>query len=442
MRRRERLTDILVGVVLMVGATGVAQRGGEQRPFLLSENGSGRSTGYAEANKIITLGGKTHVTWLDSVGGAFWVRARTLDRQTGEWSPTYTVGKAYDNHGGPALAADSKGYLHIVYYPHHHPFRYRKSLRPNDASAWGEESQFGALCTYPTLLVAPDDTLVLTCRESNKDGKPWVMNRYIKLPGKPWSGPKTTMVSDESGYSHYQEALAWGPDHKTIHLSTRMYGGKPGRAHTVGYMRSHDLGETWEDATGKVITLPATSKTCTVLASDSKKPASFRCGAIAVGADGAPMILYSDAHEAPNQAWIVRLDPATGAEQRQALQPYAAKLIAGVSLAMPGGLSIDTTGRLHVVITMAPATDKVRWGNPPEDVIYLTAQEFGADFAACAVSPVDPRVPSWLPNIERPTGHNQVPPQLGIIYQTGGPGKENTQVVSNLVYWWQRGEAE
>ena len=436
MMRREIFIVALVGAMMMVGTNGLAQEAAARKPFLLSENGSGRSTGYAEANKIVTLGDKTHVTWLDSADGAFWVRIRTLDRKTGEWSPTHTVGKAYDNHGGPALAADSKGYLHIVYYPHHHPFHYRKSLRPNDVSAWGEEEQFGTFSTYPTLLVAPDDTLVLTCRESNKDHKPWVMNRYIKLPGKPWSGPKAIMISDEAGYSHYQEALAWGPNHKTIHLSTRMYGGEPGRAHTVGYMRSHDLGETWEDATGRAITLPATSKTCTVLGSDSKNPASFRCGAIAVGADGAPMVLYSDTQEAPNQAWIVRLDPKTGAEQRQALQPYAAKLIPGVSLAMPGGLSIDATGRMHVVITMAPAKSKVRWGNPPEDVIYLTAPKFGADFTAFAVSPMDHKTPNWLPNIERPTGHNQVPTQPGIIYQAGGPGKRNTQVVSNLVYWW------
>ena len=436
MTRRRFLTGTLLGAMMMVPMNAPAQETTERKPFLLSKNGSGRSTGYAESNKIVPLGDKTHVTWLDSADGAFWVRIRTRDRKTGTWSPTYTVGKAYDNHGGPALAADSKGHLHIVYYPHHHPFRYKKSLRPNDASAWGGEEQFGTFSTYPTLLIAADDTLIVTCRESNKDRKPWVMNRYIKRPGKPWMGPKAVMISDEAGYSHYQDALAWGPDHKTIHLSTRMYGGKPGRAHTVGYMRSHDLGETWEDATGKAIPLPATSKTCTILASDKGGPAAFRCGAIAIGADGAPMVLYSDAKPIPNHTWLVRLDPKTGAQQRQALQPQAAKLIPGVSIAMAGGLSVDATGRLHVVVTMAPAKSGVRWGNPPEDVLYLTAPKFGADFTTCAVSPIDPKVPSWLPNIERSTGHNQVPLQPGILFQTGGPGKKNTQVVANKVYWW------
>ena len=88
---------------------------------LLSDHGCGRATAYGDCNKIISLQDKTHVAWLDSVAEGFRVRTRTLDRKTNQWSPTYTVGEAYDNHGGPALTVDSLGYLHIVYYPHHHP---------------------------------------------------------------------------------------------------------------------------------------------------------------------------------------------------------------------------------------------------------------------------------------------------------------------------------
>jgi len=107
---------------------------GRDRPErrLLSRHGCGRATGYAEANRILTLGDRTHVAWLDSVEGGFRARIRTLDHNTGEWSPTYTLGEAYDNHDGPALTADSEGHLHAVFYPHHHPFRYRRSRRPND----------------------------------------------------------------------------------------------------------------------------------------------------------------------------------------------------------------------------------------------------------------------------------------------------------------------
>ena len=97
------------------------------------------------------------------------MRVRTLDRRTGDWSPTATVGEAYDNHGGPALTIDSSGFLHIVYYPHHHAMRYRKSKRPNDASEWGEEVLIGEGLTYPTFVCGQDDTLYLSGRRRFRD---------------------------------------------------------------------------------------------------------------------------------------------------------------------------------------------------------------------------------------------------------------------------------
>ena len=63
----------------------------DKRLVLLSEHGCGRATAYGDCNKIITLQDKTHVAWLDSIAEGFRVRARTLDRKTNEWSPTYTV---------------------------------------------------------------------------------------------------------------------------------------------------------------------------------------------------------------------------------------------------------------------------------------------------------------------------------------------------------------
>lgn len=110
----------------------------------------------------------TRPTWLDSVADKFCVRIRTLDRWPNQWSLTYTVGEAYDNHGGPALTMDSRGFLHLIYYPHHHPFRYRKSKCPNEASEWEEETQFGEELTYPTLVCGPGNTLYLTARWNQK----------------------------------------------------------------------------------------------------------------------------------------------------------------------------------------------------------------------------------------------------------------------------------
>ncbi len=73
---------------------------------VLSERGCGRATAYSEANKIVTIGDKTHVSWLATEKGKFLVKIQTLDRGTGEWSKVYTVGQAFDNHAGPALTCD------------------------------------------------------------------------------------------------------------------------------------------------------------------------------------------------------------------------------------------------------------------------------------------------------------------------------------------------
>lgn len=430
----------------MLGAAAAATSAGlektmaahrERTPFLLSNDGCSRATGYAETNKIVTLDGKTHVAWLDSVEDGFRVRVRTLDRGSGRWSPTCTVGEAYDNHGGPALAVDSRGHLHCVYYPHHHPFRYRRSSRPNDASAWDDEVRFGNRCTYPTLVVGPDDTLYVTCRESNSENKPWVANLYTKTPEGEWQGPTAIMVAEEPGYSHFQEALAWGADH-TLHLSTRMYGGKPGRAHTVGYMRSPDLGKTWEDARGNRLDLPATSQTLSLLASDlGRGDRVLRCGSIAVDPEGTPHVLYSDASAKPPQAWVATPTPA-GEWRRHALFAEVRKALPGWSVAMPGGLAFGDDGRLHLALTAEPWNPErpkaQGWGDDVQEVMWLESADGSAYFDVKLCSTVDARCAHWLPNIERATGHNRVA-EPGLIYTAGTRGDKNTDIVSNGVWW-------
>ena len=100
MYRRDFLASVggaAIGAALtQVDAAQTPTDGDAPAPFLLSTTGCGRATGYAETNKIVTMGDKTHVAWCDSVADGFRVRVRTLDRSTGQWSPTYTVGEAYD----------------------------------------------------------------------------------------------------------------------------------------------------------------------------------------------------------------------------------------------------------------------------------------------------------------------------------------------------------
>ena len=403
----------------------------DKNVVLLSEHGCGRATAYADANKIITLQDKTHVAWLDSIAEGFRVRIRTLDRKTNQWSPTYTVGEAYDNHGGPALTVDSLGYLHIVYYPHHHPFRYRRSVRPNDASEWGDEVQFGERCTYPTMVCGSDDTLYLTGRE-NRGDQPWYVNLYIKPPNAPWGEPIPLFQDDKGGYVRFQQALLWGQDHRTLHLTLWIF--DENRAYTVGYLRSPDSGRTWERADGTPVLLPATRETVTLI---DTKHRDLRFGSIAVDGESTPYVLYSTcpSFALPSQAWVVWLDGA-GKWCRCSLTDELPKEWKGWSLAMDGAIHIAPDGQIFIVLAlMKPETvSEGNWGHKSAEIVGMQASDIRGKFSVGLLSKPDMTVPHWLPNLERPTGHNRVDVP-GVMYTAGVTGEGCDDILSNAVYW-------
>ncbi len=415
---------------------------GPRDGFLLSDQGSGRATGYAEANKIVTIGERTHVTWLDSPAEGFRVRVRTLNRATGLWSPTYTVGEGYDNHGGPALTIDSEGYLHIASFPHHHAFRYRRSKRPNDASEWEEEIQFGEKLTYPTLICGPDNTLYFTARRSFKE-KPWEVELWSKKPGRDWSRKGAILRSRHKGYAHFQESLAWGPDHKTLHLCCRFHENSDknayGRLQTVGYMKSEDFGKTWRRSDGEKIQTPASVDEIDALTKGGvDREVQLRAGCLAVDPKtGVPHLIYSVTENGQGRV-IMTVADGKGAWTRLDLSSQLSANLQGRDLIMPGGLSFSDSGRLHGAAQIQRAKEgESTWGNPSNESLRFVRDTDADDgsFKFSFASEPDPKRSQWLPNIERATGFNQVPDQPGIIYTSGGPGEKNTELLSNRVYW-------
>jgi len=246
------------------------------------------------------------------------------------------------------------------------------------------------------------------------------------------------MAARDEGYSHFQEAMVWGKDHRALHLSTRMYGGKPGRAHTVGYMKSPDLGKTWQRADGTPIELPATQDTIDRIDSDhGKGDRSFRCGSIALGPGNTPYILYSDASRRPSAVFVAK--PGEGGWEKASLIRSVGKVCPGWWAAMPGGLCFAQDGTAHVCLTAEPVADEAKakaggWGEEKQEVLWLQSRDFFKTVEGRRVSPQDPECPHWLPNMERPTGQHAVTAP-GIIYTAGTRGDKNTDTVSNGVYW-------
>lgn len=410
--------------------------------FLLSRNGCGRATGYAETNKIITHRDKTHVAWLDSEEGhGFLVRARTLDRKSGTWSDTVTIGGAVDNHGGPALTVDGNGYLHIVYGPHHHPMRYRRSSKPNDITEWEEETEFGEKLTYPTLVCDPGNNLIFTCRRSHSD-RPWEMEMWTKPVAGSWQRERILARSRHLKYSHFQEGLTWGPDGKTLHLFFRFHeltdSKGYGRIQNIAYLKSPDRGITWQRLDGTPVKLPATAETADILATGGKDVnRDLRIGGIGIReGDGLPVTYYSVVDENRGDCFLAQPQPDGGWNTIN-LRPFVPEEFSSWNLITPGGLYLDGDRSLTLVaqIYLPDPPNRSAWGHPRSELCLLRSTDGGHSFDFDLMTGPNPEIPSWLPNVERPTGFNSVPDQPGMIYTRGGKGDKNTDVLSNEVVW-------
>ncbi|HTO04088.1 MAG TPA: BNR-4 repeat-containing protein, partial [Opitutus sp.] len=415
------------------------------------------ATAYADQHKIITVRNKTHVVWLDADAAGFHVRGRTLNRDTGDWSEVVTIGQAQDNHGGPSLTVDSKEYLHVVYYPHHQPVRYRRSLRPNDLSAWSAESEFGEGLSYPTMICAPDDTLILTARRGYfdeagvyVDSQHIEQELWIKRPNEEWKRRSTLIRSRFPRYAQFATTLAWGPDRRTIHLSSRIYetgldAQAPPRT-TVGYLMSADGGETWTTAAGKRIRLPATAETIDVVTpgtgSDGRQ---YNAGPLAVSSAGVPHLVYTEKHQGRNTLYLAT--PASGEDwARRDLTAEFPEQLRGWSsdLGMGGGISFSDSGRATVVTVVLNPSEEERgtlkeWGHSSTEVLRLWSDNNFATVSTELLQPANAREPHWLVNVERATGHNHVPLEPGIIFTAGvaGEGLKDLKL-ENRVLWQPR----
>ena len=440
MRRWFRFEIGLLAVLAIFVLAAAVTSAGER--FLLSDEGSGRATAYVESPKIITFEGKTHAAWLDTPpAGGFSVRIRTRDNASGEWSPMTDIGTATDNHGGPAMTVDAEGYLHVIYYSHHHPFRYRKSVRPNDSSEWTDYSEFGVDLTYPALVCAADGTLIMTARRSYDDkARPWELEMWTKTPGGGWGRRRSLLKSRHDVYTQFTGSLAWGPDHKTLHLGARIYevlGEDPMVSiTTVGYLASDDGGVTWRKANGDAVAVPSTPETFDSLSGGrTSHGQSLHIGSMAVDAEGRPHLVYGVKTENQCQSYWATPN-ADGQWNHRHLNPELPPTFREWDLFMHGGISFSADNNPTIVGTvMQLQPDTHEWGEVSTEVVRFSSRDHGKTLQAEVLDKPNADSPRWMPNIERPTGFNQIPDTPSFIYTDGVRGDALHDVLSNHIYW-------
>jgi len=158
----------------------------EPKHVLISSTGSERATSGA-GNKIVTFGGKTHVVWQDVSEKGYFNRVRSFDHASGKWSEPFTLNRGKDNHARPVITVDKQGFLHVILSGHNSPNSYRRSVKPNDATAWTESENVG-LGTYPVIVCDKQGKLYLTVRNPNR----WNgVDFYVKPAGQPWKAGQT-----------------------------------------------------------------------------------------------------------------------------------------------------------------------------------------------------------------------------------------------------------
>lgn len=427
-----------MGLAVIVFAIAAHGMQGEER-HLLSDEGSGRATAYIESPKIITAAGKTHIGWLDTPTDGFRARVRTYDHATATWTEPFDLGDAASNHGGPAMTIDAEGYLHVLYYSHHHPFRYRRTVRPHDTTAWTEYEEVGYNLTYPALVCAADGTLIMTARRSYDD-RPWELEMWTKPPGEDWQYEQSILRSRFNNYTQFAASLAWGPDHQTLHLSARIYEAPGDDAMisitTTGYLASDDGGKTWRKHRGEKVEVPATADTWDSFAHGRKVHSRvLGAGSMATDSAGVPHLVYTAEVGKSAQSYLVRPGGEDG-WHHLLLNTFLPPAFRDWDLFMHGGISFGAEGQPMIVGTvMELQAETHAWGEVTTEIVIFESDDGGQTFRSRVLDEPNPNSPRWMPNIERPTGFNEIPDRPTFIYTDGVRGDGLQDILSNHVYW-------
>lgn len=402
-------------------------------PQLVSEKGSERST-TGPGNNIVTRDGKTHVVWQECGPQGYYDAVRTLDRASGKWSDTVRIGPAKDNHARPCIAADSKGFLHVVIGGHGTMMYYYKSKAANDSSAW-EKAEPIDIGTYPMLLCGGgDDTLVLAARHDQEQRG---LNLFVKKPGGKWETRDRVFwrQAKNRGYSGFNAALAWGADGKRLHLAADIYESgtstpTTGIYQSMIYMVSDDLGLTWKRADGSDIRAKPDTTMLDVIATveyknpKTKPPIATRNGGLVVDDKDRPCIFFLHRENNVTKLRLVTPDEKGKWKDLPVDEAFRKAWPNTAPGGFRGSLSRTDDGAMHMLVQLGPQQARVDKDGDDDDesepaaggdeknlnwgMGLLTTRDGGATFQARTLFERDPARKVNLSNLERQTGHNDL----------------------------------
>ncbi len=194
------------------------------QPVRLTDRALGVGAHSGLPNAIVSRAGRTHVIWgeatdpdTDVPGVPTYVASYDHDREDLLGEPTL-VGygpPANDTHNRPSLVVDGDGYLHALTGTHGAPFRYARSIAPNDATDGFTEATTVAESrgTYIGFVCDDADVLHLIYRLWRTDEPPHpgathaVLAYQRKEPGRSWSAPRPLVTAALPDYSIFYHRL-------------------------------------------------------------------------------------------------------------------------------------------------------------------------------------------------------------------------------------------
>ena len=191
-------------------------------------------------NVTATFDGKTHVIWLSiqpldddlqaraqrfteqyGLEGLAPCYAATYDHKTGTLSDkTFLCMTRRDNHNGPVISVDSKGYLHVIIGAHTTNFFYMRSLKSNSTTGgwtepepigdvWYKPGQppsggYGVGYTYTAFLCDQNDTLHLAARLTKSR---FLLVYLRKKLDQPWEPFQVLVSPFRTGYCAWRQKI-------------------------------------------------------------------------------------------------------------------------------------------------------------------------------------------------------------------------------------------
>jgi len=235
-----------------------------------------------------------YATYYDPAGHIV-VARRILSERDWDIQVLNIVGNVRDAHNDVVLGLSGDGVRHLSYNHHDQPLHYRSSNSTADWADFGEPKPMtGTLesrVTYPTFIPGQHGELYFFYRDGQSGNGRLCLNHYDSM-AHTWSTVQAPLLEGAGQSSPYW----WRPEISAdgvLHLAW-CWRDSPNAAtnHDIYYARSHDGGRTWENSSGKKLTLPITVQSDAKVFAIAQGQNLINSCSLATDAQGHPHIAY------------------------------------------------------------------------------------------------------------------------------------------------------